>query len=318
MRASINTSYDITRPQPQLFVAKDFSELTQALDEFANTMAFRQGGAYGLRIGVEAQNTVTAVLDSGIQITGILKDPIFTSQGDPAGFILSGTKQFSYPDRAIDEVVTSTIPDEILIPLFEPATAQISSESITRKLEGPGLEALTGLRVYGRVKSVVSRGDPKRVFLLENARITDPAGRILMTEPRRLYPLVVGTRITSVFGGAADRKAFVLRNRKTEAKRVTSHKSNLTPENAPLNKLYQNVRAFRENKGNDPLFLGAVLDALDASFPEDWLLRLELLELYLPLDPKHPNVAKLRAELHALKAKNPNLEEMIERGLALL
>ncbi|NNK21358.1 MAG: aromatic amino acid hydroxylase, partial [Flavobacteriaceae bacterium] len=39
-----HTSFDITKPQPQLFVTPDFAYLSQVLEEFANTMALRKGG----------------------------------------------------------------------------------------------------------------------------------------------------------------------------------------------------------------------------------------------------------------------------------
>lgn len=41
---AINYSYDITKPQPQLFVTKDFHKAYEVLDEFAAGMAFKIGG----------------------------------------------------------------------------------------------------------------------------------------------------------------------------------------------------------------------------------------------------------------------------------
>ena len=37
-------AFDITKPQPQLFVTPDFAHLSQVLEEFADTMALRKGG----------------------------------------------------------------------------------------------------------------------------------------------------------------------------------------------------------------------------------------------------------------------------------
>jgi phenylalanine-4-hydroxylase len=318
MKASINTSYDITRPQPQLFVAKDFKELTLALTEFANTMAYRQGGAYGLRLGVEAANTVTAVLDTGIQLSGILKDPLFTASGEEAGFIVSGTKQFSLKDEALDAVSTEAIPDELLIPLFDSTIVHETREALIQKLEGGGLPTKSGLKVFGRVKPGALSNTQEDLFLLENVRITDHQGRIVFAEPRRLYPLPIASRVVSVFGGAADRKSFVLKNRKASLKKVKSHKTNLTPENAGLNTLYEQVRAFREEGSQSFSRLNSILNSLDVEFPEDWLLRLELLELYLTLQPTHPSVSTLRNALNQLKQTLPDRVEMIERGLSLL
>lgn len=45
---ALDYSYDITKPQPQLFVTSDFNQLREVLDQFANTMSFRIGGKEGL------------------------------------------------------------------------------------------------------------------------------------------------------------------------------------------------------------------------------------------------------------------------------
>jgi phenylalanine-4-hydroxylase len=42
------------------------------LEEFADTMSFRKGGAYGLGKAVESKNTCTAVYSSGLQVSGTL------------------------------------------------------------------------------------------------------------------------------------------------------------------------------------------------------------------------------------------------------
>ena len=44
---AVNYSFDITEPQPQLFVTPYFHTLTRVLEEYANTMGFRKGGIEG-------------------------------------------------------------------------------------------------------------------------------------------------------------------------------------------------------------------------------------------------------------------------------
>lgn len=46
--ACTTTAYDITRMQPQLFVARDFAHLNDVLDEFRGTLAWGRGGDFGL------------------------------------------------------------------------------------------------------------------------------------------------------------------------------------------------------------------------------------------------------------------------------
>ena len=43
-----NYTYNITEPQPQLFVARDMPHLHEVLDSVESTMSYKRGGAYGL------------------------------------------------------------------------------------------------------------------------------------------------------------------------------------------------------------------------------------------------------------------------------
>ena len=73
---AVNYPYDITKPQPQLFVTPTFQNLIDVLEEFANTMAFRRGGAEGLLKAIECKNVCTAVYSSGLQVSGIFTDMV--------------------------------------------------------------------------------------------------------------------------------------------------------------------------------------------------------------------------------------------------
>src|SRR3546814_17199825 len=69
--ATVNYPYDITKPQPQLFVTPTFEHLLDVLEEFADTMAFRVGGKASLNKAIECRNVCTAVYSSGLQVSGI-------------------------------------------------------------------------------------------------------------------------------------------------------------------------------------------------------------------------------------------------------
>ena len=56
--------FDITKEQPQLFVANDFEHLNSVLEEFANNMAFRLGGKYGLEMAINFRSIATCEFDS--------------------------------------------------------------------------------------------------------------------------------------------------------------------------------------------------------------------------------------------------------------
>ena len=65
-----NVSFDITKPQPQLFVTPNFAELSFVLEQFANTMAIRKGGLSGVKKLINSKNLGTIELSTGLQISG--------------------------------------------------------------------------------------------------------------------------------------------------------------------------------------------------------------------------------------------------------
>jgi phenylalanine-4-hydroxylase len=77
----IETSYDITKPQPQLFVAQDFASMKRILRELEARMAFRLGGVEGLARAKRAQTVNTVEFENGIQVSGKLVDWIEAPPG---------------------------------------------------------------------------------------------------------------------------------------------------------------------------------------------------------------------------------------------
>jgi len=68
--ACIDTAYDITRPQPQLFVARDFEHLSEVLEGVASGLSQRRGGSSGLMAALRSEEPATLVLDTGEQVAG--------------------------------------------------------------------------------------------------------------------------------------------------------------------------------------------------------------------------------------------------------
>ncbi len=316
LQATIDTSYDITRPQPQLFVAKDFSELTVALNQFADLMAFRRGGVDALKIGQQAENTVTVVLDNGLQFTGVL-DSFGTqnNETEETYFVLTGQKQVSMDSIFIEEFPRHDIGNKLFVPLFDKNISRSSLTDIQRKLHGSGLLTKGGLRIMGRYKKEILVNGFVRILLLEQTKIVNQNDEVVFQEKDRVFPLTLASQVTSVFGGAADRKEFALRHGNLQ-KKVLSHKTNLTAENSDLNDLYQAVRAFRESNKKDLTELEPIIAKLNEAYPKDWLLRLELLELYQKLSPTSMLTAHLKDALVLLK-KEKGLTHLIQRGLEL-
>ena len=73
---AMHYNYDITKPQPQLFVTPDFEHLTSVLEEFKKLMAWTTGGLEGVRKAIDSQHTSTIVYSSGLQVTGTFTNVI--------------------------------------------------------------------------------------------------------------------------------------------------------------------------------------------------------------------------------------------------
>jgi phenylalanine-4-hydroxylase len=68
--ACIDVAYDITRPQPQLFVARDFEHLSEVLERVAGGLSQSRGGRPGLRAALRSEEPATLVLDTSERIAG--------------------------------------------------------------------------------------------------------------------------------------------------------------------------------------------------------------------------------------------------------
>lgn len=309
LEAVIQTSYDITRPQPQLFVAKNFEQLEEALQEFASTMAFKRGGEYGLSVAKQAQNTVTILLghrqfQGGVQLTGVVEE--FSS----SHFVISGKKQISYQDKMIPEYHSVKWADSFYIPLLEN-----SEPPASKKLED--VQALNGAKLLGQVIKTLELAAGVGLWFVESLKVIDAQGKQIFEAKGSISPLVFGASVKSVFGGAADRAEFALRDQ-SEPK-VKIHKTNQTQENEKLCALYAQVHEMRKNNTTDFARVQNVLDELNLRHPNDWLLRLELLELV----SAHEELSRkysmpLKSALEEISKKNTTWNEMIKRGLELI
>ena len=94
--ACINTDYNITKPQPQLFVCRDFQQLQEAVDEFSLRMAYKVGGTESLVKALNSGNTATMVYRSGLQVTGTLTELVRDDQGEAVYLKTTGPSALAF------------------------------------------------------------------------------------------------------------------------------------------------------------------------------------------------------------------------------
>ena len=91
----IKYSYDITEPQPQLFVAESFSDLKRTLSELSVQLAYKKGGVFGLNQAIKAKTVNTLQLNSGLQVSGKIIECWTDKDNECFFFRLHGPTQLS-------------------------------------------------------------------------------------------------------------------------------------------------------------------------------------------------------------------------------
>jgi phenylalanine-4-hydroxylase len=94
-------AFDITKPQPQLFVTPDFKWLSEVLEDFAKNMAVKKGGVKGILKAVDSKKPATVELDSGLQITGVFSD-VLVHQGKAVYINTQGATRLSFESQMLE------------------------------------------------------------------------------------------------------------------------------------------------------------------------------------------------------------------------
>ena len=92
---AIHCNFDITEPQPQLFVTPDFNTLTSVLHEFAGQMALMKGGVEGVQKAIRSEAVATVEYSSGLQISGVFTN-VIQEKGEPAYIQVTGPASLNY------------------------------------------------------------------------------------------------------------------------------------------------------------------------------------------------------------------------------
>ena len=320
---AVNYPYDITKTQPQLFVTPTFQNLIDVLETFADTMAFRRGGAFGLRKAVESKNTCTAVYSSGLQVTGIFTSFETDDDSNPVYLCTTGPSALSVNDKQLDGHGKAYHKGGFSSPVGK-------LKGHNESFEKMGIEALvdlgieegkqtilnfeTGITVSGVIKNILSGNGPTRLITFNECTVTDKDGKILFDPSWGVYDMAVGERITSVFCGAADKDAFEDIAYKSATGTYHPAYDGRTLE---LHQLYRQVRNRRQN-GGDYGFLGNVWQRLQKNHHDDWLCPLEILEI-LEHEEVEPDLAnEIRAFLEGKAASDPAYKKLIKDGFYLI
>ena len=313
--------FDITKPQPQLYVTPDFAYLQEVLEEFANTMAVRKGGWRGLKKLIGSKQLGTIEISTGLQISGIFTKMIQNEDNEVVYFETEGETALAYREKEVIGHGIRRHNNGFRSPLGKLKGINLAIENMgPRDLQAYNFydgkpiefEFESGITVKGmNVTGMRNLGGELMLIQFTDCTVTYK-NEVLFSPEDGDFDMAVGKEIVSAFAGAADYLSFDLTTHapsNTETVKAVSSESMTA-----LNELYDNVREIREMdipfENPEAVKADIIFKALKDNFPNDWLLPLELYEL-----TQEP---KILTHLEELKIKRPEIAHLINGGLLLL
>ncbi len=317
---AMDYSFDITKPQPQLFVTPDFKTLNRVLNEFANQMAVRTGGLEGILKAIESGATATLVYSSGLQVSGTFND-VIVHDGVPAFIKTEGPTTLNNMDKMLDGHSKKHHKDGFSSPVgrikgcLKPTRLLNDLDLKSMGIE-PGKKTKfqfeSGVTVEGILKSVVRNHEVLLIMTFTECKVTYQ-DKILFEPSWGIYDMAVGEKIISAFSGPADAAGFGL---SYEAPEEKTHQIDFDEKAIKLHELYDKTRKIRESKNNISE-LKAIWQNVKKDYPEDWLLPVEIVEVIKENKINSGFPEEITNHLEVLKDSNPKLTKLIVNGLSL-
>lgn len=198
--------FDITKPQPQLFVTPNFKWLSEVLERFAQTMAFNTGGLESLLKAIDSKREATVVLDSGLQISGVFREAL-VQQAEPVYLNTDGPTQLSFDNQLLEGHSTDFHRDgfgtplgklkESTLPLCDFTDTDLTKSGI-RKGKHCTLDFLSGVHLEGTLLSLIRKKGKLLVMSFTDCKVTH-LGKTLFEPSWGRFDMAVGTKIVSAY-----------------------------------------------------------------------------------------------------------------------
>lgn len=313
-------SFDITKPQPQLYVTPDFAHLSFVLEEFANKMALRTGGLSGINKLINSKALGTIELSTGLQISGVFTNvieydgkPIYVQTtgktalanrekelvGHGANYHAAGFGSPIGKLKGINLAIEDMSPKDLMAyGIYEGKTVTLEFEGDI-KVTG---DIITGSRNLQGAIIIIS---------FDNCTVTHLES-VLFHPEWGIFDMAVGKKVVSAFSGPADCNSFDMITHMPNSKTIKAEK---TPDREELESYYSEIRTIRENKINsDKAF--EIFKMVVNKFPNDWLLSVEIAEI-LHSQKVENSLNEVLSYLNNLKIKRPEVSHLIDNGLEL-
>lgn len=318
--SAANQSFDITKPQPQLYVTPDFAHLSFVLEEFANKMALRTGGLSGINKLINSKALGTIELSTGLQISGVFTN-VVEFDGKPVYVQTTGKTALANREKELVGHGTNYHTAGFGSPIGKLKGINLAIEDMSPKdlmaygiYEGKTvtLEFEGNIKVTGDIITG-SRNLQGAIIIISFENCTVTHQNTVLFEPEwGIYDMAVGKKVVSAFSGPADCNSFDMITHLPNSKTIKAEK---TTEREELESYYSEIRNLRENKINSNKAF-EIFKIVSNKYPKDWLLSLEIAEiLHLQKSEKHFN--EVLSHLKNIKANRPEVSHLIANGLEL-
>jgi phenylalanine-4-hydroxylase len=283
--AAGEVEYDVTRPQPQLFVTPSFQRLHDVLDDVVRELPSVRGGEAALAEARAAEEVATITLTGGLRLFGVLSRRV-TSAGQSTLLRLADGARAELSGEKIDSPVVHTVLGDSRAGL-----AQVAPGHIDVKLAH-------GVRLRGElIRAHGVAGQGTAVLVMASGELYAASALDERLEAGHVVALADGAEGAHA-GAPSD---FFPETELPQALVPKSH--TVPPRERELLGLYETaLGALRSSLGSEivPVF-ERVHAELCRSFEHDWLLRWNLLESLQKLSLNGPVAADLRRELEQLE-----------------
>ena len=318
--AAAQQPFDVTKPQPQLYVTPNFPHLMEVLEEFADTLSLRRGGKEGIQKLIESQMVGSIELTTGLQVSGKFSKIKLDNNNKVVFFQTKGPSALAYREKELIGHGISYHKNGISSPLGKLKNINLAIEDMGPNdlktyhfYDGKWLsfEFESGIKVEGLNITGIRNAQGKLILIrLKDCTITYKDEYLFLPEDG-IYDMIVGKDIVSAFAGAADSNSFP--NLYAESTTLTI-KPTKNKAVIKLEKYYGLVRNYRKEKKNDTELLKKLFKEVTTLFPKEWLLFIEIIELSndVKLNQLIKNYFDKLISIH------PELESLISDGIKLI
>ena len=320
---ALTYGYDITKPQPQLFVTPTFQNLIDVLEQFESTMAYRVGGLESVSKAIECKNICTAVFSSGLQVSGVFSK-VYTDANHAIKYInTQGPTSLAFKDQLLAGHGLDYHAHGFGSPVGKLKDADKSLEDYTTEdLVSAGfivdqviaLVFENGIVVEGKLVGQTYMEDKLILLSFADCNVTDNEGNVFFEPAWGMFDMAIGDTIVSVFNGTADKNAI---EDQLYVSEQPTHQQNYTAKDLQYQSLFKQIREYREQGKSDDS-LNEIWHAIKNDFEADWLGAMELLELADTMPTQEALAIELRNYLNAQSNSHPTHSKLIRDGLKII